>query len=104
MFFMNTVVDPPVVQNAGNISNSRGTTASGEGLCTVDAVGWLVNYCPKGARDLTLLRLQTELGAVTDLTSFENHLRRAGRIVQCYIITRQATNTHKRVAKQVHRR
>jgi hypothetical protein len=82
--------------------NSQGTTASGEGLCTEDAVGWLVNYCPKGARELTVLRLQRELGAVTDLMSFENYLGRAGRFVQGYIITRQATNMYKRVAVQIH--
>lgn len=70
----------------------------------MDAVGWLVNYCPKGARELTLLRLQRELGAVTDLMSFENCLGRAGSFVQGYIITHQATNIHKRVAVQTHGR
>ena len=51
-----------------------------------------------------MLRLQRELGAVTDLMSSENYLERAGRFVQCYIITRQATNMHKRVAVQIHGR
>jgi hypothetical protein len=79
----------------------RGTTTSGERLCTVDAVGLLLNYCPKSAGELTLLRLQRELEAVTDLMSFENYLGKATRIVQCYIITSQATDTQTRVAVQI---